>query len=159
DKGRTSMTGFGQQIETIDELISKKNLPDIPVDAFVDDRLSAAEPIENFECPFGIADRARADRNSVVFVHDDDRDTALPEIDRRAQSYRAGADDDHRQPDARCVELSRSHIAEYRIGVRLHVTGRTNSRRILVSFVSPGPRALPKALCRVPQSRSAGRDT
>jgi hypothetical protein len=107
DECRPSVPRLRQEIEAIDELIAKEHLADVPADALGDDRLRAAEPVEDFERPLRVADRARSDRHRPILVQDHDGDSALAEVDRRGQADRPCADDHHGRLSPGRVELQR----------------------------------------------------
>jgi hypothetical protein len=46
DESRSPMTGFGEQIETVDLALAQENPSTAPADAAVDHRLAAAEAVE-----------------------------------------------------------------------------------------------------------------
>ena len=112
--------GFGQEIESIDELVLEEHLADVPADALVDDLLSAAQPVEDLQRALRVTDGARAHGHRAVLVDDDHGNAALPEIDRRGEADGPGTDDHDGTARARTIELRRARIRIDGIDVRLH---------------------------------------
>ena len=101
DEGRVLVPVLGQQVELVDLAFIEEHLAGIPGNALFDHRLTAAEPVEDFERPFGKADCPRAERYLVVVVQNDDRDVLLRQIDCRCKSDRPRAHDNDRVADGR----------------------------------------------------------
>ena len=64
----------------------EEDLAEVPGDALVDHALAAAEAVEDLQGALGEADGARAGREPVVVVEQDDRHAVLREVDRRARA-------------------------------------------------------------------------
>ena len=86
------MVGLRQQVEVVDLILAKKGTADVPAHALVHAGIADAEAVEYLERALGIANAARANRNGIVIVEDDDRHARLRQIDRRRQADRSGAD-------------------------------------------------------------------
>ena len=135
DEGRSPMTGFGEQIETVDLALAQENPSTAPADAAVDHRLAAAEAVEDLEGAFCVADRTRSDTDRLVVVQDHHRLSLHRQIDRSDKPDRAGADHDDRMP-RRCtgVLVGAGPIVEDRVAVGLH---RTDFRRRSQTSANP----------------------
>ena len=96
DERGAPVTRFRQQVELVDLLVPEKDPADVPLHALADNAIAASQPVENLQRALGPADGARTDADGIVFVEQHHVDAALREIDRRAKTDRAGADDDHR---------------------------------------------------------------
>ena len=92
DHSRTLVVGLRQQVEVVDIILAKEGTADVPAHALVHAGIADAEAVEYLERALGIANAARANRNGIVIVEDDDRHARLRQIDRRRQADRSGAD-------------------------------------------------------------------
>ena len=159
DERRTPMTGLGKEIEAIDELVAEEDLADVPADALVDDRLRAAQPVEDLERSFRVADRARAHRHRAILVEHDDRNPVLRVVDRSGEPDGAGADDDDRPFRAGTIELRRANVRINRIRVGLHCGVARSAHRAARPICAVSFRGPARAPCRAARSRFADRDT
>src|SRR4029450_13638081 len=120
DERRTAMTGLGKEIEAMDELVAEEDFAGVPAAALVDDRLRAAQSVQDLERPFRIADRARAHRHRAILVEHDERNPVLRVIDRSGEPDGSGSDDDDRAPGTGAIELRRANVRINRIRIGLH---------------------------------------
>ncbi len=100
------MAGLWQQVEAEHLAVAVEGAADVPGHAALDHAIAQAETIEYFQRAFGVADTARADRDGVVVVEQDDFQAAQCGIDGGAQAHRPGTDDDQRHAPRRAAPSS-----------------------------------------------------
>src|SRR5262249_31993666 len=113
DEGRMLVPGFGQQVEGVQQPVAQVDLAQVPDYTLRQRALGTAQAVEYFQRALREADRAAAFGQRRLFVEQHAVDTVLCEIDRRAQTNWAGADDDHRVfPGSPRSQLRRFSIGE-----------------------------------------------
>ncbi len=111
DEGGAAMAAFGLEVERVDELVPEERAADLPLDALPHDPLAAAEPVEDLERAFRVADRPRTHAHRIVVVQHDDGHIVQREVDCGRKADRAGADDDHGTPLRRGVLIGRALVS------------------------------------------------
>ena len=99
DEGGVAVAVLGQEVELIDLPVVVKHLAHVPDHAFVQHRRAAPVAVRDFQRALGETDGATADADTFVIVQQDHRNALPPKVQRRRQTNRAAANNDHGMVD------------------------------------------------------------